>query len=454
MTIAKVMRNSLELERIRRQFDFGPYPRIPLDQFPKDETNSLFIHNVVTPYYLAYQTVVHTPDLVILDAGCGSGYKSLLLAIANPGATIIGIDLSPESVKMARERLAFHQFNNVEFHTMTVEEIPGLGVEFDYINCDEVLYLVPDPVQALQAMGSVLKPQGIIRANLHSYLQREAYFRAQAVFRIMGIMDNNPEEMEMKLVQEIMAELKDGVDLKARAWNPKYQQEDAAEALLANHLLVGDQAFNVRDMFNFLDQAGLDFIGMVNWRQWSLENLFKDPENLPSFLALSLPDVPQATQLELYELIHPVHRLLDFWCHRPQAQPELPPSLPADWPAEVILKAQVYLHPQLRTETIQAKWEQYIQERVVVDLGTFLSQTSTTPVYVDSLVLSCLLPLFAGPQSVEFLVKRWLQICPCDLTTCAPLTPSQALTYVRQFLHRLEPAQFILCPLPIGVKSA
>lgn len=448
MTTETTLKNAVELERIRRQFDFGPYPRIPLDKFPKDETNSLFIHDVTTPYYLAYQTVVNPKDLVILDAGCGSGYKSLLLAMANPGAKIVGIDLSEASVHMARERLAFHQFENVEFHTLTIEEVPGLGLAFDYINCDEVLYLVPDPVKALQAMGSVLKPRGILRANLHSYLQRAPFFRAQAIFRIMGMMDNNPEEMEMKLVQEIMAELKDGVDLKARAWNPKYQQEDAAEALLANHLLVGDCGFNVSDMFNYLDQAGLDFIGMVNWRQWSLEGLFKDPENLPSFLAMSLPDVPQPTQLELYELFHPVHRLLDFWCHKPQPESESPPPHPADWPDEQILKAQVYLHPQLCTETIQAKWKQYIQDRVVVDLGTFLSITSSTPVYVDSLVLSCLLPLFDGPQSLEFLVNRWLQICPCDLMTAEPLTPAQALAHVRQFLHRLEPAQFVLCPLP------
>lgn len=448
MASEKATKNALELERIRQQFDFGPYPRIPLDKFPKDDTNSLFIHDVVTAYYLAYQTVVDSQNLVILDAGCGSGYKSLLLAIANPGAKIVGIDLSEASVKMARERLAYHQFENVEFHTMTIEEIPGLGLEFDYINCDEVLYLVPDQVRALQAMGSVLKPQGIIRANLHSYLQRTAFFRAQAIFQIMGIMDNNPEEMEMKLVQEIMAELKNGVDLKVRSWNPKYEQEDAAESLLANHLLVGDRGFKARDVFDYLDQANLDFIAMVNWRQWSLESLFKDPENLPSFLAMSLPDVPQQTQLELYELFHPVHRLLDFWCHNPQPNAESPPSPPEDWPDELILQAQVYLHPQLRTQTIQDKWEKYIQDRVVVDLGTFLSLTSTTPVYVDGLVLSCLLPLFDGPQSVDFLVKRWLQICPCDLMTAEPLTPIQALAQVRQFLHRLEPPQFVLCPLP------
>ncbi len=436
-----------ELERIRRQFDFGPYPRIRLDKSPKGETNNLFIHDITTPYYLRYQKVFNPEGALILDAGCGSGYKSLMLAEANPGAKIVGVDLSEESVKMARERLKHHQFENVEFHALTIEELPSLGLEFDYINCDEVLYLVPDAVTALQAMGQVLKPRGIIRANLHSSLQRAAFFRAQEVFSMMGLMDSNPEEMEMKLIQEIMGELKDGVDLKNRAWNPSYEGENVAELLLANHLLVGDKGFRMRDMFEMINQAGLDFINMVNWRQWSLEGLFKDPQNLPSFLAMSLPDVPETVKLELYELLHPVHRLLDFWCGHPGvAPPEI--ISPLDWSDEVMLQATVYLHPQLRTPEIKKKWEEYIQERLVVDLGAFMNVTTTSQMYVDGLVLSCLLPLFDGPQAGEFLVKRWLQLSPLDLLTQEPLTPNQALTLVRQFLHRLEPPQFLLLVKP------
>ncbi len=47
-----------------------------------------------------------------------------------------------------------------------------LGLEFDYINADEVLYLLPDIVEGLKAMKAVLKPEGIIRTNLHSSFQR------------------------------------------------------------------------------------------------------------------------------------------------------------------------------------------------------------------------------------------------------------------------------------------
>ncbi|NJM95753.1 MAG: class I SAM-dependent methyltransferase, partial [Acaryochloridaceae cyanobacterium CSU_5_19] len=197
-------------DKIRQQFDFGPYPRIPIDKSPKAESNTLFSHNLVTPYYLKHQRVINTERATILDAGCGSGYKSLVLAEANPGATIVGIDLSAESVSLAKTRLKHHGFDNAQFHTLAIEDIPRLGMEFDYINCDEVLYLFPNPADGLASLKSALKPQGIIRSNLHSSWQRAPYFRAQNVFQMMGLFENNPEALEVELVQEIMKALKPG----------------------------------------------------------------------------------------------------------------------------------------------------------------------------------------------------------------------------------------------------
>ncbi|OKH55469.1 hypothetical protein NIES2101_03515 [Calothrix sp. HK-06] len=66
------------LEKIRQQFDSAPYPRIPLDESPKNNPNLLYIHSFVTAYYLRHQRVIDTHGKVILDAGCGSGWKSFI----------------------------------------------------------------------------------------------------------------------------------------------------------------------------------------------------------------------------------------------------------------------------------------------------------------------------------------------------------------------------------------
>ena len=39
-------------EKIRQQFDTGPYPRIALEESPKNNAKLLYIHNLVNSYYL------------------------------------------------------------------------------------------------------------------------------------------------------------------------------------------------------------------------------------------------------------------------------------------------------------------------------------------------------------------------------------------------------------------
>ncbi|XFA74141.1 class I SAM-dependent methyltransferase [Thermosynechococcaceae cyanobacterium Okahandja] len=437
-----------DLEKVRRQFDYGPYPRIAVDKSPKDDPNILFIHDLVTAFYLRDRRVSETQGKRILDAGCGTGYKSLVLAIANPGADIVGIDLSPESVKLAVERLKFHNIENVSFEARSILELPEWGEQFDYINCDEVLYLLPDPVAGLQALKSVLKPDGILRANLHSAFQRFPFYRAQSLFKLMGLMDGNPEEMEMEIVREIMGELKEGVDLRARAWNPRYSEANNVtnETLLANHLLVGDKGSTIPEMFDYLAAAELEFISMVNWRQWNLLDLFKDPENLPTFLALSLPDVPLPVQLEMYELLHPVHRLLDFWCGHAGSRPEITPL--EEWTSDQWQQATIHLHPQLRTPDIREKWTTYLRDRLIVDLGTFISAASPSSVYVDPLGLATLLPLFDQPLPFPALCDRYRQLAPLDPVTLEPLEAATAQQQLQALLTRLETGLFVLVSTP------
>jgi ubiquinone/menaquinone biosynthesis C-methylase UbiE len=240
------------LDKIRQQFDFGPYPRAALETSPRNDHNLLYIHNLVTPYYLRNQRVVNSSEKVILDAGCGSGFKSLVLAEANPGAKIVGIDLSEESVKLARQRLEYHGFHDAEFYTLSIENLSNLGLEFDYINCDEVLYLFPQIEVGLQAMQSVLKPSGLIRSNLHSSLQRFPLFRAQKVFQLMGLMENNPENLEIEIAVETIKALKDQVELKSRTWKPDYEGADGKEWILMNYLFQGDKGYTIPDLFNAL----------------------------------------------------------------------------------------------------------------------------------------------------------------------------------------------------------
>jgi len=432
---------NLELiENIRQQFDNTPFPRIPLEQSPKDNSELLYLHNLVTAYYLRNKRVINTEGKVILDAGCGTGYKSLVLAIANPGAKIVGIDLSEESVKLADKRLLYHGVANAEFYALKIEDLPSLGLQFDYINADEVLYLLPDAIAGLQAMKSVLAPDGIIRTNLHSSNGRAGVFRAQAAFKAMGLMNGSPGEVEIEIVRETMEALQDEVGLKAFTWNSDRAQDEGW--IMANYLLVGDKGCSIPEVFAMLRGADLEFISMVAWRRWELMDLFKDPDDLPPFLAMSLPEASLEERLHLFDLLHPLHRLFDFWCGNPTRTQAFVPV--AEWTQAQWREARVHLHPQLRTSQIREDLTNCIDSQTPFEISRYIIVPTLAPVAIESTMAACLLPLWDGPQSVVSLVQKWLQIRAEAAVNQEPAAQETALDEVKELLTRLEVLLYVL----------
>lgn len=435
-------------EKIRQQFDSAPYPSTPLEQNPKDSHDLLYAHNLVTAYYLRNQSLISTDGKVILDAGCGTGFKSLVLATANPGAKIVGIDLSKEAVDLARQRLQFYGFENAEFIVASIEALPALGMEFDYINCDEVLYLLPDIAQGLQIMKAALKPDGIIRANLHSATQRVDYFRAQQVFKIMGLMDSNPEEMEIEIAKETFGALEDWVNLKNKVWNSRASQNVVVEKerILMNFLFQGDKGYTIADLFTALRSADLEFISMVNWRDWEILDLFKDADDLPIFWAMSLPEVSTEQRLQLFELLHPISRLLDFWCGHPDQTNAFTPI--ADWSEDEWKTAKVRLHPQLKNSKLREELVESIEKHQPFNLSGYLLGQANTAVILESTVAATLLPLWDEPQSIAALMERSRQIQPLNPATLEPRTPTAVLNDVMALVTRLEVFLYVLLEKP------
>jgi 2-polyprenyl-3-methyl-5-hydroxy-6-metoxy-1,4-benzoquinol methylase len=442
-------KNPEYIEKIRQQYESLPYPHKKLDEHPRDidpNLDQFFMHSLPTAYYLRNQKVSDTAGKVILDAGCGSGYKALRLAEANPGAKIVGVDISPESVRWARQRLEYHGIEQFEFHAMYLEDLPSLGIEFDYINCDEVLYLLPSPVEGLKAMKSVLKPDGIMRTNLHSALQREMFFRAQDLFKLMGLMDDNPGDMELSVVQETMKSLKDHIDLKVRTWYKDCEGDDAPQHVFMNHLLQGDRGFTIPQMFEMLNAADLEFISMVMWRNWELTSLFKDPEDLPPLWAMSLPNLSDEERLRIFELLHPRNRLLDFWCAQPR-QTEEPKPL-GIWTPEEWQNALVHLHPLLKKTEIREEAVKCVSERKPFDISKHIFLSTFTPINIDSSVMAGLLPLWDKPQSMMSLVDHWLKIYPIDLITLEPTSEESAFNHLKDWISKLEVFLYLMVEQP------
>jgi ubiquinone/menaquinone biosynthesis C-methylase UbiE len=427
------------LKLIEQQFDYSPYPVTDISSLPTDRA-SLYYHSISTAFYRRNRAIVEPKGKTILDVGCGSGYKTLLLALANPGAKIVGVDLSDRSLDLARQRFAYHN-QETEFHQLSLFDLPHkILYDFDYINCDEILYLMPDPIAALLAMKLMLKPEGILRANLHSVFQRSHYYRAQRVFQIMGLMDENPEEEAIADVVATFRAFKPNVDLK-KTWKPAYEGQHQQHGILMNYLFQGDKGFSIPDLFELLRCAQMQFISMVNWRQWNLFDLFDLTQQFPSILG-KVSGFSTEQLLHLFELCHPVYRLLDFWCGHPIDQVEWNPVGDAMAVEDKELTGKVYLHPEIRRVEYKSFVMEHIENYLPCDFNRLIPLQEQQFI-IDSTCAAALLPLWDGAQDVEAIARNWQELHPVDPISKKPTTEQEAIKVISSLLRELESAGYI-----------
>jgi len=89
----------------------------------------------------------------LLDAGSNFGH---FLKLAAERFDARGLDLSPQAVAWSREHLG------VESTVMSIYALPDGLREFDAVTCWDVIEHLPDPLGALRALRSSLKPGGLL----------------------------------------------------------------------------------------------------------------------------------------------------------------------------------------------------------------------------------------------------------------------------------------------------
>lgn len=92
----------------------------------------------------------------ILDVGSGAGQiVKHLLKYAPGDARIVGIDLSPEMLRRARQRL---RSDRPEFFSADLTHLPFADGTFDCVTCGYVLEHLPDPRTGLRELYRVMTP--------------------------------------------------------------------------------------------------------------------------------------------------------------------------------------------------------------------------------------------------------------------------------------------------------
>lgn len=94
---------------------------------------------------------------VILDAGCGLGYKAAWFADLAPHALVVGIDYSGAAAQAAR---LFSDRPNLVFLQGDIASTPFADGAVDYVSCDQVIMHTEDPEATFGELSRITSRSG------------------------------------------------------------------------------------------------------------------------------------------------------------------------------------------------------------------------------------------------------------------------------------------------------
>lgn len=155
-----MMKNRTKI--VREMYTKYPYP------YPDNIIGELDDMAVYMKYF-EKENNVSFKNSKILDAGCGTGNRTIEMAKAYPNASFIGIDMTTNSLNIARRQAKELGITNVEFYEKNILEPINLG-KFDLIISTGVVHHLENPKLGLNNLMNELKDNGMILLWLYGYL--------------------------------------------------------------------------------------------------------------------------------------------------------------------------------------------------------------------------------------------------------------------------------------------
>lgn len=112
--------------------------------------------------FFLHEGIRYPPGSRVLEAGCGVGAQTLLLAGNSPRAHFVSVDISEESLARAKERVSEAGLTNVTFQQADIANLPFPADTFDHVFVCFTLEHLHDPLAALRRLMVVLRFGGTI----------------------------------------------------------------------------------------------------------------------------------------------------------------------------------------------------------------------------------------------------------------------------------------------------
>jgi len=255
-------------------YDRFPFPGDPLQDGPPPGYNWRWCHrSVLAAVHGGIPAGTEAPR--ILDAGCGTGVSTDYLCHLNPGAQVLGIDISDGALTVARERLqrsgAEAQVASLRQEQRSLLDLAGEG-PFDYINSVGVLHHLDQPEAGLRSLAALLAPDGLLHLFLYADAGRWEIHRTQAALELLRA---GTGAEGLRLGRQLLETLPEGNRL-ARHHRERWAVDCAADANFADmYLHPQETSYSLEGLFAFIETAGLQFAGFSNPEVWDPARLLQ-----------------------------------------------------------------------------------------------------------------------------------------------------------------------------------
>ena len=243
-------------------------------------------------------------------AGTGLACTSEAAAMAqrNPGATVVGIDVSAAALAHQATLAAQAGVGNLRLEQLALEDVERLGIDFDLVGAGGVLHHLADPASGLGALGRVLRPHGVVCAAVYAPFLRTGVYMLQDLFKRLGL-GQRPEDVAT--VRATLAALPAHHPLSC--WLALTGEQGTYDAhVVDNWLHPRDQAFSVDQVLELVEASGLAFQGWFRNAPYHPDSTI--PPEHPLYPALA--DLSGPALWAAMEQVQPTNEHLFLACRR------------------------------------------------------------------------------------------------------------------------------------------
>ncbi len=298
-------------DRVRRQYERYPYPDIdPQTQRPQ----MLVSGHLQLMCKVIWGRKKSPRGLRVLDAGCGTGSPLVAMALAYPDTHFTAVDFSENSLQKARQLAQRHQVQNVRFFHLPIQQLPQLGLTFDFVISSGVLHHLPEPHVGLKAIADVLHPQGAVSMMLYGKYGRTGIYMLQDALKALS-QPHEPIEEIIPLARRLARDVPSNHPIKRRG--PGRELQEGKDSGIVDLLLhANDIPFDVPAVYRLCRDAGMSFFKWLFPVLYNPRNYTHDPSLLNRFEALTLPQ-----RHEIAELMHGRNSKHSFFAVGPDFTP-------------------------------------------------------------------------------------------------------------------------------------